>query len=139
MYFSPVRGVKGRAGFVVDVDEGPDGVRPARQRPETGQIIHLDQCAFGRSELFGLAALAPQRDQDQRAEQHFFACALQPFDHGRDVVCKERRSFRADDLADRDDIDRRLVGDTEIEVAPAFRRPIVQNWTEAELHLPDLT
>ena len=122
------------ARLVVDVDKGPDRVRPAGDRPEAGQIVYLNQNVLHRSQISCLAPLAPLRHQNERTQQNLLSGIAQPFDYNRQIRREERRSLRTHDLPDAHDVDRRFIRDAKVEIPPSFRRPVVEDRAETKLH-----
>jgi hypothetical protein len=66
-------------------------------------------------------------------EHHLLAGRGQAVRHFLEVGGEERLALGADNLAQIDAIDRRLVGDAEVEVAALLRRPVEQQRAKRQL------
>ena len=121
--------------LIVDVDEGTGVMRPPAQAQQRGAVVRLDLARrFGADLLdhlrscFDITSASVERTTVLPAVLSRAATALE-------IIVEQRRALEADDLAEIDGRDRRLVGDAEIEIAPALRLPVEQHRPQRQLAL----
>ena len=119
--------------LVVDVDEGADGVGPSRQQGQRRHLVGLDQRLVRGREIAQRRELALAHHQGRSREHHLLAGAPKSLDHLGPQGLEEGHALGAHHLAQAHAVDRRLVRETEVEIAPPLERPVEEQGTDGEL------
>jgi hypothetical protein len=125
--------------LVVDVEMGSGDERPAGGDADRTEVVGLEQAAGNRAQFIGQAAqhlqVALRFEQRLRGNDDLLA--------GRGEIARQRQPVgganllpaRADDFAEADDVDRRVLRHFGVELVDLVLRPEVEQRSERELHL----
>jgi hypothetical protein len=98
-------------------------MRPAAQAQQRGAVVGLHRGLLGADVVDHFAFLLGHH-LGQRGAHDGLAGGLKARGHRVQIRFEQRRALETDDLAEIDGCDRRFVGNAEIEIAPALRRPV---------------
>jgi hypothetical protein len=103
------------------------------QLQERRAIIGLDDEIVGGADPLGQLPVLLVHDLGRGGEHDALPGLGQAVRHLDQMRIEQGRAFSAHHFAEIDGADRRLVGNAEIEIAPALRRPVEQNRAERDL------